>query len=1120
MKTTKNKIVVLIVFLMAHLSIYAQYSGGSSDGSSLDIVSITSCSTPSHFYAYFGGNADGASVETILNTTCGFSNHFYAYFGGNGDASNVEELSQTSCGFPAHFYAYFGGNDDGSGVETLNSTTCAFPPQFYAYFGGDGDGFSLDKTGPVCPTTPPVASFTASTNTSCIGQSVTYTDTSTNIPSAWLWTFPGGTPATSTAQNPVVVYNTAGIYNATLVATNYNGSDTKTEIGFETITGFPTVTSTTPASVCGSGAVTLLATASAGTLNWYANSTGGTSIGTGNSFTTPSIAATTTFYAEAVNATCVSTSRTAVVASVLAFPIVTAANAFPPICESGTSLGSVSTTSGNSVRWFNVPTGGTILGSSLVFTTPTISTTTTFYCEAYNANCTGSRLAIVVTVKPIPTITTNDVTGCASSAVTLTATASAGILNWWTTSVAGTNVGSGNSFTTPILTANQTYYVAATDNGCTSPRVPVTAIIDAAAQVTSTTPDRNCSPGNVTVVATPSAGSTIIWYATATGSTILATGNSYTDTINVTTTYYAAATNGTCTSPRVAVTGTIDVIPIVTAANAFPPICGSGTSLGSVLTTSGNSVRWFNVPTGGTVLGSSTVFTTHTISTTTTFYCEAYNANCTGPRLAIVVTVKPIPTIDSTTPNSGCIGTAITLNATASAGTLNWWTTSVAGTNVGSGNSFTTPILTADHTYYVAATDNGCTSPRVPVTATVSPVPIINTTTGASICDSGTVTLSANSSAGTLNWYANATGGTSLATGTSFTTPSISTTTTYFVEALNSGCASSRTPVIATVNVSPTITSTIPASICDSGAVSLSAFASAGNVVWFANATGGTPLATTNSFTTPSISITTTYYVEAVNGSCTSTRTPVIATVNVTPAVVSTMPDGRCGSGTVTLGATASTGTLNWYNNAIGGSLLGSGNSFTTPNIGGTTTYYVEATNSSCTSPRTAVTASVDIVAAPTGNANQTFCAGETLGQLVVSGTNIIWYDAPTIGSVITNSTLLVSGTTYYATQTPTSCESDTRFAVNVTSGNCLSNDDFKLDDLKIYPNPVIDILNISYSDIISKVEINNILGQLIKSQSVNSNETQIDLSGYAGGAYLVKVSVDNKVKIFKIIKK
>jgi PKD repeat protein len=66
---------------------------------------------------------------------------------------------------------------------------------------------------------------------------VNFTDLSTNTPTSWSWTFAGGTPGTSTVQNPAgIVYNTAGTYTVTLVATNSYGSDTETKTSYITVT--------------------------------------------------------------------------------------------------------------------------------------------------------------------------------------------------------------------------------------------------------------------------------------------------------------------------------------------------------------------------------------------------------------------------------------------------------------------------------------------------------------------------------------------------------------------------------------------------------------------------------------------------------------------------------------------------------------------------------------------------------------------------------------------------------------------------------------------------------------------------------------------------------------------
>jgi gliding motility-associated-like protein len=147
----------------------------------------------------------------------------------------------------------------------------------------------------------------------------------------------------------------------------------------------------------------------------------------------------------------------------------------------------------------------------------------------------------------------------------------------------------------------------------------------------------------------------------------------------------------------------------------------------------------------------------------------------------------------------------------------------------------------------------------------------------------------------------------------------------------------------------PKITNTTPSQRCDSGSVTLTAKVSDGTVNWFDAATGGNLLATGNSFSTPILTTTTIYYVDA-GANCTAPRTPIIAMINTTPSITSiNTPATNCGTGPVTLQATSSTGTINWYLAATGGTVQGTGASFTTPTISQNTTYYAEAQNNGCT---------------------------------------------------------------------------------------------------------------------------------------------------------------------------
>jgi PKD repeat protein len=87
--------------------------------------------------------------------------------------------------------------------------------------------------------TPPVAGFTADPTTGCADLTVQFTDQSSPSTSSWNWTFPGGDPATSTDQNPVVTYDTPGVYDVTLEVGNISGTDVITLTNYITVEDVP-----------------------------------------------------------------------------------------------------------------------------------------------------------------------------------------------------------------------------------------------------------------------------------------------------------------------------------------------------------------------------------------------------------------------------------------------------------------------------------------------------------------------------------------------------------------------------------------------------------------------------------------------------------------------------------------------------------------------------------------------------------------------------------------------------------------------------------------------------------------------------------------------------------------
>ena len=87
--------------------------------------------------------------------------------------------------------------------------------------------------------TPPVANFNFSPSQVCVGAPLTLTDISTNSPTSWAWNFQDGTPATSNAQNPTVVFNSPGVKTITLVATNSSGPSSPAAVKSVTVNALP-----------------------------------------------------------------------------------------------------------------------------------------------------------------------------------------------------------------------------------------------------------------------------------------------------------------------------------------------------------------------------------------------------------------------------------------------------------------------------------------------------------------------------------------------------------------------------------------------------------------------------------------------------------------------------------------------------------------------------------------------------------------------------------------------------------------------------------------------------------------------------------------------------------------
>nr|MDQ3048188.1 PKD domain-containing protein [Bacteroidota bacterium] len=975
-KTTKLYIVVFIAFVLAQTSGFAQYNGGSGDGAKTELLSLTICSTPPDFFAFFGGTGDAAGVELLSLTTCSTPAPFYAYFGGASDGANVDLLMNTACGTPPHFFAYMGGSNDGAGVELLNQTVCGTPPhffaymggnsdgamndnlaliacgtpsQFYAYFGGSADGASLDSF-IVCPSVPPVANFSSNATSVCAGATVLFTDLSSNFPNTWAWSFPGGTPTTSTVQNPSVIYNTPGVYNVTLTATNAQGSNSMTVTGYITVNAIPVADAGINVAICNGSSTTL--NASGGTTYSWLPATALSSTSIPNPVANPT--STTTYTVTATSSGCSSTD----VVTVTVNPIPLAdAGTNVAICNgSSTVLGA---SGGTSYSW--LPATGL---SSTIIANPTASpTVTTTYTVTVTASGCQATDVVTVTVNPTPIADAGtNVTICNGTSTTLGA--SGGTSYSWLPATGLSSTIIANPVANPSSTTN--YTVTVTSGGCSSTDVVTISVTplpaaDAGANVSI------CSGSSTTLNA--SGGTSYTWLpATGLSSTIISNPVA---NPTATTTYTVNVTNSGCSATDV-VTVTVNSAPLADAGTNAAICNGSSTTLNA---SGGTSYSWLPV----TGLSSSVIANPIASPTSTITYTVTVSAGGCSATDVVTITVNPSPLADAGTNTSICNGSSTTLNA--SGGTSYSWLPATGLSSTIIANPVANPTSTT--TYTVTVTSGGCSATDV-VTITVIPLPAADAGSNVSICSGASTTL--NASGGTSYSWLPATGLSSTSISNPVANPTV--TTTYTVTVTNAGCTATD---VVTVTVSAVLIADAGTnvSICNGSSTTLNA--SGGSTYSWSPGTGLSATNISNPVASPSSTIT--YTVTASSGGCSSTD---VVTVTVNPLPVATITAGGpvtfCQGDSVIL--TSSTGSSYlWSTGATTSSIsvLASGS------------YSVNVTSASgcsASSGATTVTVFTTSPSSITAGGPTTFCQGDSVTLTASTGSSYLWSTGATTQSI------------------------------------------------------------------------------------------------------------------------
>lgn len=346
----------------------------------------------------------------------------------------------------------------------------------------------------------PVAGFTANPTTVCEGASVAFTDASTETPTSWSWTFNGGTPGTSTAQNPVVVYNAAGTYDVTLTATNANGNNTTTSTNYITVNSLPPANAGPDQSIC-NGASTQLNASGVTTFSW-SPVTGLSDPNISNPVANP--ATTTTYTVTNTSGGCSATDDVTITVNALPNVGITA-NPSAICAGSSTTL----TASGAySYTWspsstLNASTGTTVTASPNSSATYTVTGTDITGC------INTANVSITVNPNPNISVTAAQDTICIGSSTTLTASGAA-FYSW--TPAPGLNANSGN----PVMvnpTSTTTYTVTGSSfSGCSSSAF-IDVIVNPVLNITTSTDTSICLGQNTQITAFASGGDGLYTYS-------------------------------------------------------------------------------------------------------------------------------------------------------------------------------------------------------------------------------------------------------------------------------------------------------------------------------------------------------------------------------------------------------------------------------------------------------------------------------------------------------------------------------------------------------------------------------------------------------------------------------
>lgn len=460
-----------------------------------------------------------------------------------------------------------------------------------------------------------------------------------------------------------------------------------------------------------------------------------------------------------------------------------------------------------------------------------------------------------------------------------------------------------------------------------------------------------------------------------------------------------------------------------------------------------------------------------------------------------------IPVITASGPLAMCTGQTVTL--TSSSATGNLWSTGATTQSI---------TVSTSGTYWVRITSGTCTAQSLNSVVTVGSslaTPTISTSGPTALCNGSTVTLTSSSTSNNT-W----------STGATTRSITVSTAGTYWVRVSNGSCTAQSSNTVVTSSSSsgtvPTISATGSTTICPNGGSVTLTSSTASSYLW---STGET---TRSIVATEAGSYTVTTNTGSGCGATSDDARVYYKTAVATPTITASGSLNLASGGSVTLTSSTNTGYL-WTTGATTRSITvssaGSYRVTTTGSNGCTATSNATAvTTSTCTPPA---------VPTVTTSGNTTIVSGQSVTLTSTTGSGYLWSNGATTRSITVTAAgsytvRVYSSGSCYSTSLPT--------VVYVVSARTVQANETENPlsdlDLKAYPNPVRNELNVTFTSVSNTeatILIYDMNGREVLNRRIDItegfNNTLFDVSMFSKGMYMLNLMTGNQKETLRFVK-